>query len=225
MTALPYLDFFDPVRDADSSPRVLKINRHQFPDLYQATDRGEIRTADGRPVILGGDTLITYRSAVRKIYGKYFGDLDSRTQKEILSALETYSCTSHKQILFSDGRGVINNHQIGNMMPFPSSIPSMNRLRAGKLYDYFDRFLQEVENYYGNPTGYRPSSTLQAAIHYQHGYFDFFKTYDQYIEDNLLQDFVSKDLWAITDFREYLQVANDIIDRRGKRFTVSAEQY
>jgi hypothetical protein len=82
-----------------------------------------------------------------------------------------------------------------------------------------------VKAYYGNPSGYIPSSKLQEAICYQHGYFDFFKTYDQYIEDNLLQDFVSKDLWAITDFREYLQVANDIIDRRGKRFTISAEQY
>ncbi len=225
MTALPYLDFFDPVHDTDSSPRVVKINRRQFPRLYQATDRGEIKTADGRQVILGGDTLITYRSAVKKIYGKYFSELDSLTQKDILSALETYSCTPHKQILFSDGKGVINNHQIGNMMPFPSSIPSMNTLRAGTFYDYFDRFLYEVKDYYGNPTGYLPSSKLQAAIYYQHGYFDFFKTYDQYIEDNLLQDFVSKDLWAITDFREYLQVASNIIDSRGKRFTVSAEQY
>lgn len=225
MTRLAYQDFFDLAHDPDSSPRVVKIYRQQFPDLYQATDRGELKTTDGRPVILGGDTLITYRSAVKKIYGKYFRELDSVTQKDILSALEAYSCTSQKQIQFSDGKGVINNHQLGNMMPFPSSIPSMNILRASKFYDYFDRFLNEVKEYYGNPSGYIPSSKLQEAIYYQHGYFDFFKTYNRYIEVNLLQDFVGKDLWSITDFRKYLQVANEIIDSRGKRFTETTEPY
>jgi len=221
MTDLAYEDFFNPVYDTDSSPRVVKIYRHQFSGLYQAVDRGELKTANGRPVILGGDTLITYRSAGKKIYGKYFGELASSTQRDILLALATYSCTPFKQIQYSDEKGVINNHQIGNMMPFPSSMPSMNTLRAGKYYDYFDRFLGDVKSYYANPKGFLPTSKLQAAIQYQHGYFDFFKAYDRYIEKNLLQDFVGKDLWAITDFREFLQVANEIIDGRGKRFTVS----
>lgn len=224
MTVLAYEDFFDPVLDPDSSPRVVAIYRNQFPDLYQATDRGEIKSSDGRVLVLGGDTLITYRSAVKKIYGKYFGELDLPTQYEILQALEAHSCTPQKQIRFSDGNRVINNHQLGNMMPFPSSIPSMNTLRAGKYYDYFDRFLEDVKSYYANPTGFLPSSKLQAAIQFQHGYFDFFKTYDRYIEKNLLQDFVGKNLWAITDFREFLQVANEIIDGRGMRFTVTEEK-
>jgi hypothetical protein len=109
-------------------------------------------------------------------------------------------------------------------MPFPSSVPSMNTLRAGEYFDYFDRFLEEVKGYYANPIGYLPRSKLQSAIQYQQGYFDFFKTYDQYIEMNLLQDFVGRDLWSITDFREYLQVANEIIDGRGKRYTAAVER-
>ena len=32
------------------------------------------------------------------------------------------------------------------------------------------------------------------------------EAYDKFVEDNLLQDFVGKDLWAITDFREYVKV-------------------
>ena len=221
MTDLAYEDFFDPVHDPDSSPRVVEIYRNQFPDLYQAKERGELKTSDGDVVILKGDTLITYKRAIKRIYGKYFGELDPATQDDILSVLGTYSCTPLKQIRFSDEKGIINNHQLGNMMPFPSSIPSMNTLRAGTYYDYFDRFLTDVRSYYIDPTGFQPSSKLQAAIQYQHGYFDFFKSYDRYIEQNLLQDFVGKDLWGITDFREFVHVANEIIDGRGKRFTVS----
>lgn len=221
MPDLAYKDFFDPVHDPDSSPRVVKIYRNQFPELYQANERGELKTSDGYAVILKGDTLITYKRAIKRIYGKYFGELDQATQDDILSMLGTYSCTSLKQIRFSDGKGIVNNHQLGNMMPFPSSMPSMNMLRAGTYYDYFDRFLADVRSYYVNPTGFQPASKLQVAIQRQNGYFDFFKTYDRYIEQNLLQDFVGKDLWSITDFREYVQVANEIIDSRGKRFTVS----
>ena len=221
MTVLSYVDFYDRNYDSDSSSRVVNIYRRQFPGLYLAADRREIGTADGRPMVLGGDTLITYRSAIKKIYGRYFGELNASIRKDILSALELYSFTSCKYIQFFDGVNIINNHQIGNMMPFPSSIPSMNTLRASMYYDYFDRFLDEVKNYYCNSSDYLPASKLQEAICYQRAYFDFFRTYDQYIEGNFLQDFVGKDLWAIADFREYLQVANDIIDSRSKRFTVA----
>lgn len=253
MTALPYVDFFHPVRDADSSPHVMQIYRHQFPDLYRATDRRELKTSTGSLVKLGGDTLITYRSAIQRIYGKAFRFLDASTQIDILSALNTYSNTAEKRIRYWDGEVVINNHQIGNMMPFPSGTPSLNSLRADvinisatqaydyyrdlrqqffrenegnplvteRLYYYFDKFLAEVKKYYAESADFRPKSELQVAIYYQRGYFDFFQTYDKFIEDNLLQDFVGKDLWAITDFREYLQVANEVIDIRGKRFTLS----
>jgi hypothetical protein len=257
MTDLPYVDFFNPVRDTDCSPQVVQIYRKQFPDLYMAADRRELKTSMGSPVMLGGDTLITYRSAIQRIYGKTFRNLDSTTQRDIWSALDTYSNTAEKRIQYRDGDDVINNHQIGNMMPFPSDTPSLNTLRADmgriptasaydyyrdlrqqffggnggkllvpeRLYDYFDRFLAEVKKYYAESTDFRPKSDLQVAIYYQRGYFDFFQTYDKFIEDNLLQDFVGKDLWAITDFREYLQVTNKIIDSRGKRFTVSIEHH
>jgi hypothetical protein len=229
MTALPYLDFFDPALDADSSPQVVKIYRKQFPDLYRAAGSGELKTSSGIAIQLGGDTLITYRSAIRRIYGKYFRHLDAPKQREILSILDVYSNTAEKRIQFCDGLDIVNNHQIGNMMPFPSGMPSLNSLRADvgappgadKLFDYFDRFLSEVKSYYAKSADYRPTSKLQAAIYYYCGYFDFFGTYEKFVEDNLLQDFVGKDLWTVTDFREYLQVANDIIDSRGKRFSVS----
>lgn len=257
MTALAYIDFFDPARDTDSSPKVVQIYRNQFPGLYQATDSAGLKTTRGSPIMLGGDTLITYRSAIQRIYGKAFRFLDVATQKDIRSALEKYSNTAEKQIHYWDGVNVLNNHQIGNMLPFPSDIPSLNTIRADvvkipaapaydyyrdlrqqffegnegkplvteRLYDYFDRFLAEVKRYYAESTDFRPKSELQVAIYYLRSYFDFFQTYERFVEDNLLQDFVGKDLWSITDFREYLQVANEIIDSRGKRFTVFTEHY
>ena len=254
VTVLAYVDFFDPRRDTDSTPQVVQIYRHQFPNLYRATDRGELKTSTGSAIQLGGDTLITYKSAIQRIYGKAFRHLDKSTQENIRSALDTNSNTAEKQIQYWDGRIVINNHQIGNMMPFPSGTPSLNSLRADmvripadhaydyyrslrqrffsnnggkplvtdRLYDYFDRFLAEVKKYYVDPASFRPVSELQVAIYYQRGYFDFFQTCDKFVEDNLLQDFVGKDLWAITGFPEYVRVANEIIDRRGNRFTTSA---
>ena len=253
-TPLAFVDYFNPDRDTDSSPQVVQIYRQQFPDLYRAADRGELITATGSAIQLGGETLITYRSAIRKIFGRNFRNLDESTQGDILSALESYATTREKQIQFWDGSVVINNHQIGNMMPFPSGIPSLNSLRADMgniptapaydyyrnlrqrffganegrplvtelFYDYFDRFLAEVEKYYAEPSKYHPESEIQIAIYYYRGYFDFFQTFDKYVVDNLLQDFVGNDLWSITDFREYLRVANEIIDRRGSRFKASA---
>ena len=254
MTNLAYIDFYDPVRDADASHKVVEIYRAQFPGLYQTAERGEIRTSDGQRVHLAGDTLITYRSAITRIYGKPFRYLTPEVQKEILATLAASSSTPRKQVMHWDGSQVINNHQIGNMMPFPSGTPSLNSFRADvvrdpgpgfterermlcrnhrssdggqssagvKLYDYFDRFLSEVEKYYSMRDDFHPDSALQVAIHYQRGYFDFFRTYGNFIESNLLQDFVGKDLWSITDFQEYLQVASKIIDDRGARFTVQA---
>ena len=251
MTGLPYVDFFDPVRDTDSTPQVVQIYQAQFPNLYRAADRGELKTSTGNAIQLGGETLITYRSAIQRIYGKAFRHLEASTQRDIESVLDANSNTAEKQILCWDGDKVINNHQIGNMMPFPSGTPSLNSLRADmvkipsghaydyyrtlrqqffdgndgkplvtdKLYDYFDRFLIEVKKYYVASADFRPTSELQVAIYYQRGYFDFFQTYDKFVEDNLLQDFIGKDLWAITDFHEYVQVANEIIDSRGNRFS------
>jgi hypothetical protein len=225
MTRLAYRDFLHPVIDTDRSPQVKEIYRHQFPKLYQAVNNGELKTPDGKVVALEGDTLITYKRPIRRIYEKYFGDLDSATQKTIQQTLEAHSHTAEKRIKFWDGVGVVNNHQIGNMMPFPSSQPSMNVLRAGSLYDYFDKFLAEVQSYFASRTSYQPTTSLQRAIYFQREYFDFFKTYDKYIEDNLLQDFVGKDLWGISDFHEFVSVASDIIDRRGKRFTAVVATY
>jgi hypothetical protein len=203
----------------------VQIYRRQFPDLYRAVDSGKLMTTGARPIQLGGDTLITYKSAIRKIYGNYFGQLDPAIQRAILRALATVSSTSEKEIKCWDehGQSIVNNHQIGNMMPFPSGTPSLNALRANApLYDYFDQFLKEVQGYYARRSDYRPTSGLQKAIHQYRSYFDFFQTYDRFVADNLLQDFVGKDLASITDLHEYLQVVNEIIDSRGKRFTVSA---
>lgn len=218
MTSLAYEDFSDSLPDPDCSIRVVDIYKNQFPDIYQAVGSGELKTSDGRVVVLKGDTLITYKMPIKRLYGKYYGELDSTTKIEIHQALEANSHTAEKHIKWRDGGGLVNNHQIGNMMPFPSSTPSMNRLRASSFDDYFDKFLAEVQSYYAGRTSYQPTSPLQRAIYFQREYFDFFKTYDQYIEGNLLQDFVGKDLWGISNFHEFVQVANEIIDRRGKRF-------
>lgn len=196
----------------------------QFPDLYRATDRGEIKSSDGRALILAGDTLITYKCAVRNIYGKYFTYLDLATQLEIRAVLETHSHTSQKRINCWDNQAqaLINNHQIGNMMPFPSGRPSINSLRASPpLFDYFDTFLAEVKNFYLSSHTYQPTTALQRAIEFQRGYFEFFQTYDNFIETNLLQGFVDLDLHSIRNFSEYVRIAGEVIDSRGKRFTAS----
>lgn len=250
MAGITYIDFYDPERDTDASKKVIEIYRAQFPALYHAADREEIRTSTGKPTYLAGETLITYRSAIARIYGKSFRFLADQLQKEILEMIASSSFTSLKQVEYWDGSQVINNHQIGNMMPFPSGTPSMNSFRADvfrdpgpgfsererelcrnsrsvgpghvdvRLYDYFDRFLSEVENFYSRRDDFQPETALQVALHYQSGYFDFFQTFENYIESNLLQDFAGISLWSITDFQEYLQVANKIIDKRGERFTV-----
>lgn len=252
MNVLAYADFYDRVRDTDASPKVVAIYRAQFPDLYQAADVGEIRTSTGQKCSLAGETLITYRSAITRIYGTPYRYLPPQAQVEIREILASSSCTPNKQVMYWDRDMVINNHQIGNMMPFPSGMPSINSFRADvirdpgpgfserermlcrkagsgevggwganvRLYDYFDRFLSEVEKYYAQRNSFRPATALQVAIHYQRGYFDFFQTFANFIEANLLQDFAGKDLWGITDFEMYVQMANQIIDSRGARFTL-----
>jgi hypothetical protein len=231
MTGLPYVDFFDPARDTDSTPQVVQIYRHQFPDLYRATDRGELKTSTGSAIQLGGETLITYRSAIQRIYGKAFRYLDASTQRDIESALGTNSNTAEKRIQCWDGRDVVKI-PAGQAYDYYRTLRQQffggnegKPLVTERLYDYFDRFLAEVKKYYAAPADFRPTSELQVAIYYQRGYFDFFQTYDKFIKDNLLQDFVGKDLWAIANFREYLQVANEIIDSRGRRFSASTEQH
>ncbi len=224
MTALAFRDFYHPRRDADCSYDVVKIYRAQFPELYWATDREEIKSSDGCALVLAGDTLITYKCAVRKIYGRPINDLDAATKQEIRAVLETYSHTSQKRIKCweDEAQAIINNHQLGNMMPFPSGRPSMNSLRAvGPLYDYFDAFLAEVKRFYFPSRTDDPPTPLQRAIEFQRGYFEFFRTYDNFIEKNQLQDFVDVDLRSIGNFAEFVRKGNEIIDRRGKRLTAS----
>ena len=252
MIDLASIDFYNPLRDTDASPRVVEIYRAQFPGLYEATERGDVMTSAGERVHLSGETLITYRSAINRLYGKSFRYLLPQVQNEVLGILASSSVTPRKQVMYWDGSQVVNNHQIGNMMPFPSGTPSINSFRADmirdpgpgfsererllcrkvwsgaagetgagvKFYDYFDKFLLEVEKYYSARNDFRADSALQVAIHYQRGYFDFFRTYANFIESNLLQDFAGVDLWAITDFESYVQAANKIIDDRGARLTV-----
>jgi len=220
---LAYRDFFTShADDADCSSEVVGIYRRQFPALFQAADLGEIKTAAGNVMCIGGDTLITYKSAIRRNFGRYFGQLRPETQAHVRCVLERYSITPDKTIRCFDyaKNAVVNNHQIGNMMPFPSGKPSLNILRAqGGLHDYFDRFLLEVRNFYARCSSFQPNSKLQVAIAFYGGYFDFFQTYERFIEVNLLQDFEDKNLWSITDFEEYVKAANEIIDARAKRFT------
>jgi len=216
-------DFYDPSGkngDTDRSPKVVRIFEHNFPSLYFAMREHRIKTSTGTEFVLGGDTLITYKLAIQKLWGTLYWRLPIDTQKSIQSTLHRYSWTDKKQILSFDGKEIVNNHQIGNMMPFPSGMPSMNmqRAQAGN-YDYFDRFLHVVERYYAKGCSIEPVSELQKAICHQKGYFEFFGSYNNFIEYNLLQDFAGQDLWGITDFDEYVFRANSIIDQRGLRFT------
>ena len=99
--------------------------------------------------IHAGDTLNTYRIAIKKFYGNYYRFLDRKQQLEIIEIIKAYTPHEPEQIFEfedTDASGnpyfqICNNYQLGNFGILPIRY-GINPERAKSPYfDFFDDFL------------------------------------------------------------------------------------
>lgn len=209
-------DFSTQGPEADRCLLINEIYRYIFP-WY-----------DGK--LEAGDTLSTYRTAIRVFYGHNYRFLGRKSQKEILAIVRKYTPHGERQVFEVeqvDKRGksyyqICNNYQLGNfgIMPIRGGI---NPKRAGSPYsDFFDKYLELVSaSYAGNLT---VVDGLSEAIQKQKEYFESFHNMDDFVDRNMLTDFFVKTgssyevipLSKKKSFEEYVRVATKIISLRGK---------
>ena len=178
-----------------------------------------------------GDTLNTYRIAIKKYYGSYYRFLNRDVQLEIIDIIKKYTLHDDNQLFefeAVDGNGnayfqVCNNYQLGNfgILPIRGGI---NPKRAQNPYlDYFDQFLYELNSFYEGESDM--NGDLQKSILDREDYFNQFNNLEGFIEKNLLWDFLETDendnlnlkyLSEIEDFEEYISAVTDIIYKRGR---------
>ncbi|RMC51638.1 hypothetical protein [Lactobacillus sp. ESL0225] len=158
-----------------------------------------------------GDTLNTYRIAVKKYYGSYYRFLDRKKQLEIIGIIKKYTPHNSDQIFefeATDKNGhsyyqLCNNYQLGNFFILPVH-GGINPKRARVPYnDFFDKFLIVLNDFY----------------------FKNFTTYTDFIDKNYLWSFtekVTKDnislqkLSGKSTFEEYVLSITDIVKQRGQ---------
>lgn len=179
-----------------------------------------------------GDTLNTYRTAIKKFYGKYYPALDKSTQKEILEIIKENTFSDEDMIFeldyISDSgnpcKKICNNYQLGNFGIFPK-LGGINPLRAKVPYnDYFDNILALLRKFYDDELD--SETELEKAIHKNSDYFNQFSDIDDFIDKNYLIDFLGRDseenvgilgLSEAQDFEQYVEAVTSIIDKRGCR--------
>lgn len=178
-----------------------------------------------------GDTLNTYRIAIKKYYGSYYRFLKRDVQLEIIDIIKKYTLHDDNQLFefeAVDGNGnayfqVCNNYQLGNfgILPIRGGI---NPKRAQNPYlDFFDQFLYELNSFYEGESDM--NGDLQKSMLDREDYFNQFNNLEGFIEKNLLWDFLETDendnlnlkyLSEIEDFEEYISAVTDIIYKRGR---------
>jgi len=178
-----------------------------------------------------GDTLNTYRIAVKKYYGNYYRFLDREKQLEIIAIIKKYTPHNDDQILEfedTDSNGKLyyqlcNNYQLGNfgILPIHGGI---NPKRAQKPYnDFFDEFLSILYGFYDGTL--KLDNNLVKAIDYQKDYFNQFNDIDDFVEQNFLWDFFTdidddsatcESLSGSSSFEEYVSLVMKIVIRRGR---------
>lgn len=181
----------------------------------------------------GGDTLNTYRSAIKRYYGNYYRFLDRDKQIEILEIIKKYTRQDEEQVFEfknSNKQGsiyfqVCNNYQLGNFGIFPTR-DGINPKRAQEPYfDFFDEFLVVLYQFYENDD-FNPNDELKKAIVNQKDYFFKFDNFNDFIDKNVLWDFFYqnenngyslKDLSGSKDFEEYVKNVTSIIYARGEK--------
>ena len=179
-----------------------------------------------------GDTINTYRIAVKKYYGKYYRFLDRKTQLEIIGIIK--KCTPHNEgQIFefeeTDKNGkpyyqLCNNYQLGNFFILPVQ-GGINPKRAQEPYnDFFNGFLNVLSDFYNN-NDFKKTDKLKEAILSQKDYFKRFDSITDFLDKNYLWSFtkrVAEDtipLQNLSDkatFEEYVLAITDIIKQRGK---------
>lgn len=179
-----------------------------------------------------GDTLNTYRTAIKQFYGQYYSQLDRETQLEILDIIKQYTPHNNEHlfefdVINDDGtsyKQVSNNYQLGNFAIWPSR-GGINPNRAHAPYnDYFDNMIAEVYDYYQN--GLTSDNKLHEAMLKQSDYFNLFEDITDFVVQNYLVSFFEDDpenensmLWLrlseCQNFSEYVQYVTQIITQRG----------
>ena len=179
-----------------------------------------------------GDTINTYRIAVKKYYGKYYRFLDRKTQLEIIGFIK--KCTPHNEgQIFefeeTDKNGkpyyqLCNNYQLGNFFILPVQ-GGINPKRAQEPYnDFFDDFLNVLSDFYNN-NDFKKTDKLKEAILSQKDYFKRFDSITDFLDKNYLWSFTKRvaedtiSLQNLSDkatFEEYVLAITDIIKQRGK---------
>jgi len=181
--------------------------------------------------IHAGDTLNTYRIAVKKYYGKYYRFLDRKKQLEIIAIIKKYTPHNDDQIFeFEDtdksGKPyyqLCNNYQLGNfdILPIHGGI---NPKRAQEPYnDFFDKFFSVVYDFYAGTL--KLDNDLTKAIDCQKAYFKQFDDIGDFVEQNFLWDFFTdtdddsatcERLSDSSSFEEYVSLVTKIVAKRGK---------
>lgn len=182
-----------------------------------------------------GDTLNTYRIAIKKYYGKYYRYLSREKQLEIIAIIKKYTPHEDDQIFEfeeTDSKGntyyqVCNNYQLGNFGILPIRGGINPKRAASPHLDFFDDFLVAVYWFYNE--GGDANDELLKAIRSRRDYFGQFDSAEDFGTKNMLTDYfynqetedigTYEDLNYLStndDFEAYVKAATKIISERGK---------
>ncbi|KRN03729.1 hypothetical protein FC86_GL000840 [Holzapfeliella floricola DSM 23037 = JCM 16512] len=186
-----------------------------------------------------GDSMNTYRMAIKYFYKKSFTNLDRECQLKIIKIIRQKGQYNDNHLFEFDDindkskRYICNNYQLGNFIFFPSTFKvcdckekcicsyKINPCRSYNPYnDFFDKFLKELKRFYQNTL---PSKTnLQKATHRANSFFNYFNNFEDYINKNFLNDYLDKrgNIIALSEkknFEEYVEAASSIIQARGRK--------
>jgi len=180
-----------------------------------------------------GDTLNTYRTAVKKFYGSNYRFLKREQQLEIIGIIKKYTNFSDNHLFefeATNAQGqtyyqLCNNYQLGNFGILPIH-GGVNPARATSPYlDFFNEFILALNDYYNGEL--EKKDKLSSAILKQNKYFSSFEDLESFLNDNFLNDFVywykdenEKTCYAVEglsdteSFEEYVSMASNIITLR-----------
>lgn len=183
---------------------------------------------------LTGDTAITWRTVImKKYYKRAYRNLTEEQHDEIKSILKKYSqFDGPVEFVDKDTEGkdfmqLSNYYVLGNLVLNPTW-GGINPKRAAYLNDCYDDFLNLVKKFYeeSNKNSFN-NDGLELAILEQKDYFGMFKTFNNFIDSNLLQDFTDgyddqgnyniKDLSDAETFEDYVKASVSVINARSKR--------
>lgn len=182
-----------------------------------------------------GDTLNTYRIAIKKYYGNYYRFLDRKIQLEILEIIKknTKHLENHLfefEEVDKDGRTyfqICNNYQLGNFGILPIRFGINPKRAADPYFDFFDSFIYVVNDFYADEIENQSDDPLKKAMIEQSDYFNQFNDTFEFIENNFLEDYIISseeeeysticNLSDCDTFEEYVSMAAQLIEQRGRR--------